>query len=100
MAINNPRIAGQPFARRETTRVVAIAPWYEIGTGVDHNGFPNSSDPRFEGQLYYQPFSSGDSTSAELYVAVNINNILQWVIVSTGVVVNASTGAEWNSFFD
>ena len=100
MAINNPRIAGQPFARRKTARVVAITPWYEIGSGVDSNGFPNSSDPRFEGQLYYLPFSSADSVSAEVYVAVNINNILQWVIVSTGTVVNASTGEEWNSFFD
>lgn len=98
MAINSARIAGQPVTHiAATVGVRPIPPWYKIGSGLDSNGFPKSSDPDFEGQVYWNMESVVSGFAGSLFVAVNIEGALTWIPVGTGTAYNRYSGKEWNA---
>ena len=86
MAINNPRIAGEPFTQRKFTPVILVS----YVDGID------SERPDYEGQMYYRAVAVGSGIVGEFYVAVNRGGSLDWVPVYSGTAINKYTGEEWD----
>ena len=92
MAINPPRIAGQPVTHiGATAGVRPIPPWWGV----------NTESPEREGQIYYLAQSVGSAgLVAYLYVAVNDQGVLKWAPVSTATFYDAYTGILWDPLAD
>ena len=92
MAINSPRIAGEPATLR---RKVLTQP-------VETGGYVPTVGPSYEGQVYVQISLSGINgfdRRATMLVGVNVGGTLIWAPIATGEFINGLTGGEWDPYY-
>lgn len=108
MAIESPRIAGQPSIERSRiintpVRIASVNPGetyrrIDPDTGVVE--LFATLDPSFEGQVYFNVVASGANRIALAYVAVNVNGLLEWKgLVSDGF-ISGFTGQPFDPMYD
>lgn len=108
MAIESPRIAGQPSTERSRIidtpiRIASVNPGETYRRINEETGEVEpfaTFDPRFEGQVYFNIVSSGANRIALAYVAVSIDGLLEWKgIVSDGF-ISGFTGRPFDPMYD
>ena len=108
MAIESPRIAGEPASQRWQVldQPVAI---YSVNPGETYDAInPETGqvernltvDPEFEGQIYFNVVASGANRLALMYVAVNVNGALVWKGVTSGTSISGFTGEAFDPMYD
>ena len=92
MAINSPRIAGEPATLR---RKVVTQP-------VETGGLIPDVAPSYERQVYVQISLhgiNGFDRRATMLVGVDVGGTLAWAPIATGEFINSFTGGEWDEYY-
>lgn len=108
MAIESPRIAGQPAFQRWQVldqpiliRSVNPGETYSYIDPITGEVFRNVTlDPEFEGQVYFNVTASGADRTARMYVAVNIDGTLAWKEILTETFISGFTGKPFDPMYD
>jgi len=110
MAINKPRIAGQPAVERQNALDQRFTPRpaspTESYVTIDEQGFPYLADPitpEREGQMVFTVFAddSGLNRQCTIYVAVDISGTLTWKQVTpVPNIINQYTGKPYDPIYD
>jgi len=110
MAINSPRIAGQPAVERQNALDQRFDPRpvgpTESYTALHQSGLPFTSDPivpEREGQMSFAVFAddSGLNRQCTIYVAVDIGGALEWKQVTpVPNIINKYTGKPYDPIYD
>lgn len=105
MAINSAMIVAGPSQQRLYVLDHRI-PAHPVEPGVDYidkvDGSPTyviGGPPTREGQVYFHTRTLAGNRLATMYVGININSVLTWVIVFTGEVVDSYTGEEYDNLY-
>ena len=92
MAINSPRIAGEPATLRKKI----------VTQPVETGGLVPDVDPSYEGQVYVQISLSGINgfdRRATMFVGVDVDGTLFWAPIATGEFINGFTGGAWDEYY-
>jgi len=109
MAINKPRIAGQPAVERSRIKDQPFKP-HGAGPNDTHTEIVNTVPtvvgpitPDREGQMYFYPSmdDTGLNRTCEIYVAVDIGGTLEWKRVApVPDIVDRYTGRPVDAIYD
>ena len=108
MAIESPRIAGQPSIERARIintpiRIASVNPGETYSRIDPITGEVErfaTLDPSFEGQVYFNVVPSGANRIALMYIAVSIGGILEWKTLAGDDFSSAYTGRPFDPMYD
>ena len=96
MAVNPPRIVSEPVIERHRITGIPV-PYAETQTD-NFTPQPTEVAPPYEGALLVVFTTYGSTaTEANMYIAVNLDGALTWVVVDTGNWLNGYSGDPWDS---
>ena len=108
MAIESPRIAGQPSIERSRiintpVRIASVNPGETYSRIDPITGEVQrfaTLNPSFEGQVYFNVVASGANRVAFMYIAVNIGGTLEWKTPANNDFINGYTGRPFDPMYD